>query len=36
VKVVQRIPVKIVFEKDELKNHELRPGMSVEPKVWIK
>ncbi|MGA9476083.1 MAG: HlyD family secretion protein, partial [Terriglobales bacterium] len=36
VKVVQRIPVKIVFEKDELKSHELRPGMSVEPKVWIK
>jgi membrane fusion protein (multidrug efflux system) len=36
VKVVQRIPVKIVFEKDELKGHELRPGMSVEPKVWIK
>jgi membrane fusion protein (multidrug efflux system) len=35
VKVVQRIPVKIVFEKDELKGHELRPGMSVEPKVWI-
>ena len=36
VKVVQRIPIKIVFEKDELKGHELRPGMSVEPKVWIK
>jgi membrane fusion protein, multidrug efflux system len=35
VKVVQRIPVKIVFEKDQLKGHELRPGMSVEPKVWI-
>jgi membrane fusion protein (multidrug efflux system) len=36
VKVVQRIPVKIVFNKGEIKNHELRPGMSVEPKVWIK
>ncbi|MGA8300305.1 MAG: HlyD family secretion protein [Terriglobales bacterium] len=36
VKVVQRIPVKIVFENGELKGHELRPGMSVEPKVWIK
>ena len=36
VKVVQRIPVKIVFEKNEIKQHELRPGMSVVPKVWIK
>jgi len=36
VKVVQRIPVKIVFEPGELKGHELRPGMSVEPKVWVK
>lgn len=36
VKVVQRIPVKIAFEKDQLRRHELRPGMSVEPKVWIK
>jgi membrane fusion protein (multidrug efflux system) len=36
VKVVQRVPVKIVFEKGELKGHELRPGMSVEPKVWVK
>ena len=36
VKVVQRIPLKIVFEKDALKGHELRPGMSVEPKVYVK
>lgn len=38
VKVVQRIPVKIVFdkEKDQTKGHDLRPGMSVVPKVWIK
>jgi len=36
VKVVQRIPVKIVFEPGVIKGHELRPGMSVVPKVWIK
>lgn len=33
VKVVQRIPVKIVFEKDEDPEHQLRPGMSVVPTV---
>src|SRR5216684_5290927 len=36
VKVVQRIPVKIVLEPGENKDHELRPGMSVVPKVWIR
>jgi len=36
VKVVQRIPVKIVFDKGETQGHELRPGMSVVSKVWIK
>ena len=36
VKVVQRIPVKIVFDKGQAKGHDLRPGMSVVPKVWIK
>jgi membrane fusion protein (multidrug efflux system) len=36
VKVVQRIPVKIVFEPGETKEHKLRPGMSVEPKVQIR
>lgn len=36
VKVVQRIPVKIVFEPGENRQHELRPGMSVVPKVWIR
>ena len=36
VKVVQRIPVKITFDAGETKEHELRPGMSVEPKVWIR
>ena len=36
VKVVQRIPVKIIFEAGETREHVLRPGMSVEPKVWIR
>jgi membrane fusion protein, multidrug efflux system len=36
VKVVQRIPVKITFETGETKAHDLRPGMSVEPKVWLR
>jgi membrane fusion protein, multidrug efflux system len=36
VKVVQRIPVKIVLDPGSNKDHQLRPGMSVEPKVWIK
>jgi len=36
VKVVQRIPVKIFFEKGQDPDHLLRPGMSVEPNVYIK
>jgi len=36
VKVVQRIPVKIVFEKGQDPQHLLRVGMSVEPKVKVK
>ena len=36
VKVVQRIPVKIVLDPGENKDHLLRPGMSVTPKVWIR
>lgn len=36
VKVVQRIPVKITFDPGETNKHVLRPGMSVEPKVWIR
>jgi membrane fusion protein, multidrug efflux system len=36
VKVVQRIPVKITFDPGETKQHVLRPGMSVEPKVWLR
>ncbi|HTX35722.1 MAG TPA: HlyD family secretion protein [Bryobacteraceae bacterium] len=35
VKVVQRIPVKIVFEKGQDPQHLLRPGMSVEPDVQV-
>jgi membrane fusion protein (multidrug efflux system) len=36
VKVVQRIPVKIVFEKGQDLEHLLRPGMSVEPSVRVR
>lgn len=36
VKVVQRVPVKIVLEKGEDPEHLLRPGMSVNPTVYIK
>ena len=36
VKVVQRLPVKITFDSGETREHILRPGMSVEAKVWIK
>jgi membrane fusion protein (multidrug efflux system) len=36
VKVVQRVPVKIVLDPGENKDHLLRPGMSVTPKVWIR
>ena len=36
VKVVQRIPVKILFEKGQDPTHILRPGMSVEPTVVTK
>jgi len=38
VKVVQRVPVRIDFTdlKNEDPNHELRPGLSVEPKVRVK
>jgi membrane fusion protein, multidrug efflux system len=36
VKVVQRIPVKIVLDPGEDKDQLLRPGMSVTPKVWIR
>ena len=38
VKVVQRVPVRIDFNDlaGEDPNHELRPGLSVEPKVRVK
>ena len=36
VKVVQRIPVKIVFDEGTDKNHILRVGMSVEPTILTK
>ncbi|MCD8377610.1 MAG: HlyD family secretion protein [Candidatus Gastranaerophilales bacterium] len=37
VKIVQRIPVKIVFtDKNDLINYSIVPGMSVEPRVKIK
>ena len=35
VKVVQRIPVKIAFEKGQDPEHLLRPGMSVVPSVRV-
>lgn len=35
VKVVQRIPVKIVLEPGENRDHSLRPGMSVEPTILL-
>ena len=35
VKVVQRIPVRIRFDKGQDAGHQLRPGMSVEPKVKV-
>jgi len=38
VKVVQRLPVRIDFTdlQNEDPNHQLRPGLSVEPKVTVK
>jgi membrane fusion protein, multidrug efflux system len=36
VKVVQRLPVKIVFDKGQDPEHMLRPGMSVVPTVITK
>jgi len=36
VKVVQRVPVRIVLEPGENADHHLRPGMSVEPKVNLR
>ncbi len=36
VKVVQRLPVRIVFAPGQDPDHLLHPGMSVEPKVWLR
>jgi membrane fusion protein (multidrug efflux system) len=36
VKIVQRIPVKIVLDPGENSDLQLRPGMSVEPKVYLR
>jgi len=35
VKVVQRVPVRIRIKEGEDPKHLLRPGMSVDPKVWL-
>jgi membrane fusion protein (multidrug efflux system) len=36
VKVVQRLPVRILFEPGQDPDHLLHPGMSVEPTVWLR
>jgi membrane fusion protein (multidrug efflux system) len=36
VKVVQRVPVKIVFDEPLPPELDIAPGMSVEPKVTVK
>ncbi len=35
VKVVQRIPVRVDLDRGENKDHRLRVGMSVDPKVYL-
>jgi membrane fusion protein, multidrug efflux system len=35
VKVVQRLPVRIRLYAGQNLQHRLRPGMSVEPTVWL-
>jgi membrane fusion protein (multidrug efflux system) len=36
VKIVQRVPVKIVLEPGENRDHQLRPGMNVEATVYLR
>jgi len=36
VKIVQRVPVKIVLEPGENRDHRLRPGMNVVPDVYLR
>ena len=35
VKIVQRVPVKIVLDSGENRDHRLRPGMNVVPDVYL-
>src|SRR6202795_1048795 len=35
VKIVQRIPIKIILEQGENRDHLLRPGMNVVPDVYL-
>jgi len=35
VKIVQRVPVKIVLDQGENRDHQLRPGMNVVPDVYL-
>ncbi len=36
VKIVQRVPVKIILDSGENRDRRLRPGMNVEPKVYLR
>jgi len=36
VKIVQRVPVKIVLEPGENRDRQLRPGMNVVPNVYLR
>jgi membrane fusion protein (multidrug efflux system) len=36
IKVIQRVPVKLVFTGDSVRNYLLAPGMSVEPAIRVK
>jgi len=36
VKVVQRVPVRILFDGEEWKHYAIGPGMSVEPRVTVR
>src|SRR4029077_7577489 len=36
VKIVQRVPVKIVLDPGENQDHQLRPGMNVVPNVYTR
>jgi membrane fusion protein (multidrug efflux system) len=35
VKIVQRIPVKIILDSGENRDRRLRPGMNVVPDVYL-